>query len=280
MKPLRRCGAASLALISALACSGAGAPAGSPGDRCFGCHAEDALFAEGEGEGLAPREWMAKAGSGLVLSPLASGVEVFTLPWPRRGRHGPADRNGCPECHPVQPGGTGHGAAKLLAPPDDSACAGCHDWIPSDAASTGYGARPSWQGSLRPDALLSEGTDAHARIFRDGFSAAVGSGAKLLVQRIGRGCAGCHAMSSEAHGGIPSCPDCHRFGTAAEEGSEAALHASYIAAGRTANDPAHEGEADCLYCHGFAPTADQAYRMACYGCHLSGHRPDAVFWPR
>jgi hypothetical protein len=163
------------------------------------------------------------------------------------------------------------------------ACESCHTWIPADATAAGFakqdGQRPMFKGSLRPLDLLSTGTDAHARIWRDGYDATAAPKAGLRVSHLGSGCLGCHALASERHGNIPSCTDCHSFGTADRPGSNAAAHAQYIADRRSVNDPAHVAETNCIYCHGFVPTAGDVYRPACYNCHLSAHRPVAVFWP-
>ncbi len=265
------------------ACSRGGSPdAGAP--ACFSCHDQGALFAAGAADGVPPREYLSTAGSGFVASAGTLSNASYTFEWPDRGHHDPADNGQCAGCHPVQPDGTGHGVSRFTDPNDDEGCGQCHGWIAASATSSGFlnasGQRPTYQGTFRPNDLLSTGTDAHAQMFRSGYDAPDGYDPKLVINHVEPGCIGCHALSSEAHGQVPSCTDCHRYGTVDQPGSEASAHAAYIDPLIPQNDPAHSGQADCIYCHGSSPTADNVYRAGCYNCHLSAHRPLAVFWPK
>lgn len=261
-------------------------PAEAIPPACDGCHDLAALAESTPGEGVGAREWTAEAGRGLVLRPtFVPGEERYALEWPRRGRHDAEALADCGACHPVAHDGTGHGLRRYppagdVAPPDD-ACASCHEWLPADGVSVGFtpasGDAPIYAGSLRPLDLLATGADAHALLFRDGFEPG-GPGSSVAVS-IAPGCTGCHAISSPEHGAIPSCTDCHAFGTPDAPGSLHVIHAAMIGVRRERNDPADAKLADCAYCHGWDAPPDGPHRMACYGCHLSGHRSEATFWP-
>jgi hypothetical protein len=246
--------------------------------RCTGCHDTGALAAPQTDESRGPREWLLRAGSGLTVAValLPAARQRFDLLWPRRGRHAEAGDSECRACHPVQESGERHGARRY---PErgESRCDECHAWVRTEVVTQGASS-VVYTGTMRPRRLLEAGTDAHARLFREGYAPAA-LHPDLSVSRLPSGCLSCHALSSEEHGEIPGCLSCHDFGLADDASSPHARHLRIIEERRAVNDPAHAAAAPCAYCHGFATTADDLHRPACYNCHLSGHRPTAVFWP-
>lgn len=250
--------------------------------RCDACHDAAALGTAVEGAGLAPRDWAASRGEGLVrVDPLFPEPGLWwATPWTKRGSHDPVALADCAGCHPTDADGIGHGIRTFRYPDSVFAggtdCAGpCHGWVPGNATATGFapaeGTPPSWTGSLRPGALLAAADNGHARLWRDGARPAdpdrFGYGA------FNPGCGGCHQVATEDHGHVPGCIDCHRFGRM--RGPLHAVHVTAIADAVDAIDPELGGSGGtfCDYCHADAESPGPRARAACYNCHLSGHQP-------
>jgi len=263
--------------------------------ECQRCHVLDNLGRKLSDDNAGIREWMAAQGTGLVRSDPAFPVPgiVFALPWPERGWHGEDSRNidTCSDCHPVEENGIGHGVrtypenARELAFAGGESCAdGCHGWLAESVVSEGFrnglGKVPVFNGSLRPEALLESGGNAHSDLFKKG---AHPEELPMKIASFNAGCGGCHNVASESHGAIPSCVGCHSFkGTEGEK-----LRASIVAHIEkhvVDNDPDRPGDSACIYCHRQDESDPERSNRACYNCHLSGHQPlngdgDPHFWP-
>ncbi len=259
---------------------------------CGTCHDQSTITAPPQAEPSAPRGWMAERGRGLARFDPAipePGTKL-TLAWTERGHHDAAGSGGCAACHPVRDDGVGHGVRtypSLDSVFDASAdCArSCHAWLPEDATGEGYeddaGQSPRYEGTLRPGELLAAADNGHARLWREGARPPTST---FKVGAFNAGCGGCHNLAAEAHGNIPSCLDCHRFGD--QSGEVHKLHVSVIAenADKLDVEAAAAGATFCTYCHTGDEDSGSRARTACYGCHLSAHQPldedgRAHFWP-
>jgi len=242
---------------------------------CEACHDLEALTGSPAGSAGDPRDWLAKAGQGLVRDePAIPEPDVrFSTPWPKRGRHDP-DPSGeaCGACHPVNDQGQGHDLRGYPMPDRaflaGQGCAeGCHAWLAADPP-------------LQPLGLLQQVDTAHARLWREGARV---DGQRLTV--ILPGCGGCHNARAEAHGALLTCLDCHTLG--GPDGSLHQAHVVAVEAGQEVADPqgAAAGVTACGYCHDADDGVPlERWRRGCHGCHLSGHQPLDVtgrphFWP-
>jgi hypothetical protein len=165
------------------------------------------------------------------------------------------------------------------------ATAQCHPWLGAATTATGFadasGKPRDWTGSLRPADLLAASTGAHHDLWLAGGRPQNPDAIGFLAFRPG--CGACHTLGSDAHGQVPGCLDCHRFGGA--QGPLHQAHVKAISAGQATNDP--EGAKQgllCEYCHAAESGITPLGRAACYNCHLSGHQPlddqgQARFWP-
>lgn len=270
-------------LLGALAAGCQNPPAVERAPACTsaGCHKLAALTRQGST--AAPPEHTREHGQGLVRKfPLMAGDhKEFRLDYPRRGHHLATFAGQCQACHPVSAEGIRHGMSQYPAQARKVAlsggidCAGsCHAWLKAQGVSRGFtpakGAAPSYSGSLRPGDLLAASKDAHAKIFKQGYTKT--AAAQIKLGRINPGCVGCHGIRNDKHGAMPGCLDCHKFG-----GVKGAVHKQHVAAidkGRAALDPGHAKEFGCNYCHGMSG-ATKLKNAACYSCHLSGHQVSA-----
>ena len=266
---------------------------------CRVCHDLTALSEEPDPGHLAPRDWMATHGEGLLryAPSIPENASLhFELRWERRGHH-PEIESGCLGCHPVYADGRGHSVQQYAAAGRQSAhqrdginCAGsCHTWLEATHQATRFPDADGTSSTIdvpgRPDELLSAADNDHAKVWRIGYQGE-GSGSEQTVKVLAPGCAGCHNFRAERHGEIPSCTQCHAF-----EGEHGGLHVdhlTWIDELRAENDPSNPDRNQCLYCHNFndpeTDDPDPVYRAGCYNCHLSGHQPldensQAHFWP-
>jgi len=260
---------------------------------CAECHDYAALEAPAEGASAPARQWLAANGVGLIRRAPAIPTPTVGLksPWPKRGHHAPTDLITCAGCHPVRDDGVGHTVRTYPYPSAVfSAATGCapvcHAWLKQNAVVEGYrgmdDARPTYQGSLRPQELLTGVTTAHTLLWQKG---ARPDPEDTRITSFNPGCGGCHNIAAEAHGTITTCLDCHRFG--GPDAPRHQLHVALIAdhAATLDADATSAGISFCAYCHvEDAAQPESRSRSACYGCHLSGHQPlnaagKAHFWP-
>jgi len=260
---------------------------------CAECHDHAALAEQEDGATGAARDWVAARAVGLIRrTPAIPTPKVeLELPWPKRGYHADTDLITCAGCHPVRDDGVGHGVRTYPNPdaafaPGTGCAPGCHTWLSQDAVVEGYasadGTRPTYQGSLRPQALLSGVATAHTKLWQQG---ARPPAEDSRITSFNAGCGGCHNVAAEAHGTITTCLDCHRF-----QGPDGPRHQRHVAliadhAATVDVEAAAAGTSFCAYCHVEDDTPLQARsRSVCYGCHLSAHQPlnaagTAHFWP-
>ena len=249
-------------------------------DECANCHALADLGQAPAGKPMGWREWTLEHGTGLIRQDPAfpDPVTHFVLPWPERGFHDEDElqEDRCLDCHPVDSWGIGHGG---------ETCAGsCHSWLPAMITTRGpvpaQGQPVEYKGSMRPETLLEAVEGAHQQLWKGGLRP---ENLPMKIASFNLGCGGCHNVSSESHGHVPACTQCHKIcGPDGQEIRDRMLEA--IAARRKELDPEHSEMSACGYCHPQGDPYQQVGQAACYNCHLSGHQPvdkegQPHFWP-
>ena len=258
---------------------------------CSLCHDLEELKTALSDELAGPREWMSEHGAGMLRLPdpaFSTGGMTFENPWKNRARHTDADLHYCAYCHPVRSDGMGHGVimypkevyADAFSPGADCASS-CHHWMKRSIVSEGFenseGAKPVYNGTIRPYEMLSAVDNAHTRLFKSGAHMYKPT---MRIASLMPGCAGCHNVREEGHGAVMGCLDCHRMG--GYSGVLHQYHSQAIEEEIADKDPGFSGPV-CGYCHLRGEELDSRERATCYNCHLSGHQPldengKAHFW--